>query len=203
MSQSVIKDETDLFISFVRGDEDGFNYFYDKYKEAIYIYALRLLNNDTVEAQDVVIHAFNTLYQNREDIKSPAHMRNYLYLVVRHDSFTILTRLKKKAEVEKTWHKNAASTEDNGGFDYEKVIAEMVHIVGSELSHLPDATQRIFNMCYVERKPLTEIAKELGLDYNSVYRERQAALSKLKFTLLKRGFERAVICVIALLSFLY
>ena len=194
-------DEEQALNSFKRGNRKAFEYFYDKYKSAIHVYALRIMDNVAVEAQDVVVSALNKLYEHRKEIQSPVHLRNFLYRVARNDAYTIRARLKKRGEVEKKYGENVVGEGGLAGFDHDMVIAEMFRIVNSAVSFMPDSTQMIFKLNYEEKKPLTEVARMLGRDYHSVYRERGEALKKLKTMLFNSGYDKpAIVLIMYLLS---
>lgn len=77
----------ELIIRFTGGDDQAFVSLYQRHKEAVYRYCLRMLD-DGDAAEDVVQAIFVRMYQRRERLKQPSSFRSWMFAVARNECFS-------------------------------------------------------------------------------------------------------------------
>src|SRR5438105_1775233 len=90
-----VSQEVSQFLSFKKGEEKGFAYFFNLYYPRICFFAIRLLD-ERVEAEDITEEAFIKLWGRREQFESPEAIKNFLYLVARNACFDFLRQDKRQ-----------------------------------------------------------------------------------------------------------
>src|SRR6266700_6955093 len=88
------------FIAFAKGDEKAFDYIFKCYYNQIYLSVYYFLK-DEMEAEDVTIHTFYTLWEEHKEIERPEHILNWLYIVSRRNCITAFRKQKRKKVIYK------------------------------------------------------------------------------------------------------
>ena len=190
--------ENELFERLRTGDSTALEFFYYLYSNNIYGFAFQLLDNE-FDAQDITSTAFALLWKNHESLKSPQHVKNFLYSTVKHRSLNILRDWKLAAG----HFKDLGSKGDISSYqaDLKILRSEAVAAIYRDISRLPSKRmQDIFVMRFIEDREPEEIARALNVNVKIVYNDTEYARKKMQAWLLDRGLNLSYLLLILSLS---
>ena len=171
----------ELFASFKKGNQKAFVSIYEHYRDFIYIACYYLLK-DREEAEDITLKAFTTLWKERNELKEPRHVRNYLYRISRNACLDLLKRNERRFYVYRQYQQRTlgATGTDEQLQEKERVHAEMLTRIFQTLSQLPERMRDIFILRYYGGKTVEEVAEIVGVEKRTVYNQTQNALKQLR-----------------------
>src|SRR6185436_5676399 len=82
-------------LSFQRGEEKGFTWFFNELYGSLHYYAFRLLN-DKPSAEDAVENSFIKIWERRSGFHHPNVIKAWLYTTVHNDCLNKLQAFKAK-----------------------------------------------------------------------------------------------------------
>jgi RNA polymerase sigma-70 factor, ECF subfamily len=88
-----MKTDEDLARAFAAGDNLAYAALYSRYKQPVYVFALRMLR-DPDKARDVFQSAFLKTFECRTDLARVIRFRSWIFTVVRNQCLNELRRLK-------------------------------------------------------------------------------------------------------------
>ncbi len=94
-----MKSDYNLVEEFRNGSEYSFVILYDRYKNSLYHFCLRLLQ-DEEKAKDVFQDVFISVYQNIGNLKNCDMFKSWLYSIARNKCFTQIKRDKRFSGIE-------------------------------------------------------------------------------------------------------
>jgi RNA polymerase sigma-70 factor (family 1) len=169
--------EQEHFLSFQKGEEQGFNYFFHSYYKSLVHFAQTFLKQ-TEAAEDVVEDGFVKLWQKRESIQSASAIKPYLYKTVRNACIDILRKqVHRDAYVV---HINKSPKEYVPDTTHNIITAEAMHQVYIAVQNLPAKYRQVFQMLYVEGKEIKDIAIELNLPLSTLKSQKTRTLELIK-----------------------
>jgi RNA polymerase sigma-70 factor (family 1) len=177
MHDATTKEEQKRFASFQRGEELGFEFFFNEFYAALSFFAYKILN-DQAAAEDVVSDCYVKLWERREIFDKPGSIKSYLYSAVKNASIDVLRRNKRMQKHLREF--SVLSPQFEQSVFHNLIQAEVLRIVASERARLPTKTKRVFEMFYFENKSYQEIAEELGISINTVKNQKIRALKILR-----------------------
>lgn len=198
----------------MNGDNDGYNYLYEKTWKNKYYVALKYMKNDE-DAADVLQDAYMRAFQNLSMLNDPAKFEGWLGMIVAN---TAKNKLRAKNPV-----LFSEMDQDNGEGDivefqdllveeradfnpeerYSKV--ETAELVNELLGSLPEDQKICMIMFYLEGQSLEEIATALECSKNTVASRLNYGRKKIKAKgeeLEKRGYKLYGVSPIVLLVLL-
>lgn len=177
--------DTDWFALFIAGNETAFNRIYKEYKAAIYCFSRKKLHNHT-DAQDVTAGTFCSLWDARESMQSPPHIKHFLFLVARNAAIDLLRSRQVKTAFKLVNNSEAEMKTEN---NLERIIAaEMMEEIFTEVRTLTSRRREIFLLIYRHQRTPTEVAAITGLLLPTVYSHLRNACHSLRSRLLEKGF---------------
>jgi RNA polymerase sigma-70 factor (family 1) len=175
--KSIHHNVEDHFLSFQKGEERGFNYFFHLYYKPLVHFALTVVNNFQT-AEDVVEDSLVNLWRKREGVQSASAIKPYLYTSVRNGCINILRKqVNQKAYESYVTKLPKPFAEDVTG---SIITSESMHQVYLAVQNLPSKYRQIFNMLYVEGKEVKDIARELNLPLSTVKSQKGRTLELLR-----------------------
>jgi RNA polymerase sigma-70 factor (family 1) len=146
-------------------DQEAFRELYEKYRDPIYGYTLKLCGLPDV-ASDAVQEVFLKIWLKCEQLNPALSLRAYLFTSTRNYVFDYL----KKAVHDKNFREHFLQlyTEDTGAMDDILYTRQLEVIKMNAISQLPAQRQRIFRMSKVQGLSNQEIADNLGISVNTV-----------------------------------
>lgn len=164
----------DMTEAFQRGEEKGFNFYYNTYYPALLYYAYRMLN-DKDEAKDQVDIAYIKIWERRESFNYHKVIKSWLYTTVRNQCLNLLQNDLRK----KDFLKNI-EIDNEQDHVHNMILAERANEVATYLDCLPKACREIITMYYYEGKNTSEIASELDLSPSTVKNQKVRGLELIR-----------------------
>jgi RNA polymerase sigma-70 factor (ECF subfamily) len=167
----------DAFAALQGGDERGLAFYFNQFYSRLFYFSHSITGSDAA-SEDIVSDCFIKLWDNRRSLKQESHVKHFLYLIARNSSINYLREQKKERQKENIL---IQLTPLNEKHVLEKLIeAETYKELYQIYARLPKKCRTIFEMFYIERKPIKEIAKELSVSVNTVKSQKQRALQLLR-----------------------
>lgn len=168
--------EADYFYRMQGGDEKAFEYFFKKYTDALYAYALGFLKEKTA-AEDVVQDVFVSFWKNRERMTFGGSVYGYLQRLVKN----LCVNIRIHEEVERKYREEILHTEEEGeDWRDAEELQRMRQRLFDALDKLPGRCREIFMLSCVEGMKYKEIAKSLGLSENTIKTQVRLGYQKLR-----------------------
>lgn len=171
------KTEEKKFVSFQKGEEKGFAFFFNEYYACLSFFAFKILN-DEAEAQDVVSDSFVKLWERREAIDKPGSLKSYLYTTVKNACVDLLRSKERKRKNEceilqlsDKWEQTVL---------HKMIEAEVLRHLVAARAKLPVKTKRVFEMFYIENKSYQQIAEELDISIHTAKNQKIRAIKILR-----------------------
>ncbi len=173
----VTKTEEKKFVSFWKGEERGFDFFFNEYYACLSFFAFKILRDDA-EAQDVVSDSFVKLWERREMIVKTGSIKSYLYTTVKNACVDILRRRERSLKLENEI--SALSNEWEQTVLQKLIEAEVLRHLVAARAKLPTKAKRVFEMFYFENKSYQQIADELSISIHTVKNQKIRAVKQLR-----------------------
>ncbi len=155
---------------------------YEKQKEKVYNFALRMLN-DEEKAADVVQNVFLKLFENLNLIRNEEKIPVWLFVTARNEIFAAYRERRKEFEnLESGEIENINSRSDSNPFD-EAEIKELREIIFRELENFSETNREVFLLREYGGLSYKEIAEVTGTEVSSVksrlFKTRKRLISKI------------------------
>lgn len=171
------KKEEKSFVSFQKGEEKAFAFFFNEYYACLSFFAFKILKDDAA-AQDVVSDSFVKLWERREKIDKPESIRSYLYTTVKNACIDLL---RSKNKVRRYEEETLAGPHEWEQTILNKLIeAEVLRHLVAARAKLPDKTKRVFEMFYFENKSYQQIAEEMNISIHTAKNQKIRAIKILR-----------------------
>ncbi|WP_256009027.1 RNA polymerase sigma factor [Desertivirga xinjiangensis] len=165
-----------------QGDHAAFSEVYDRYWQALYLHALKMLR-DPDDAMDVVQDVFTTIWKKCEETLLNTSVKAYLYTSVRNQTIKMINRGKLRDKfilaMAESMSEGIEYVDDQINFN------ELSALIENEIQLLPPKMRTIFVMSRTEGLSHKEIAEALDISENTVKTTIHRGLNILrsKFTL--------------------
>lgn len=149
----------------IEQDEHAFRVLYEKYRDHIYGYTMKLCGLPEV-ASDAVQEVFMKIWVKKDTLNPELSVRSYLYTTTRNYVFDYL----RKAVHDQKFREYFLQmyTEDTGVMDDILYTRQLEVIKMNAIAQLPAQRQLIFRMSKVQGCSNQEIADQLGISVNTV-----------------------------------
>lgn len=172
--------DADLLALCKCGDDEAFRTIYDRYWEALYRHAYRMLKNDE-EARDVTQDTFIRLWDRIGDLELESSLKAYLYTTVRN---RVLNIFEKEQNQAKFMSSLADFLEHSEAITDHRIRERMLQDkIDKEVSMLPPKMQNIFRMSRTHHLSHQEIAEALNLSDKTVKKQVSNAIKILRLKL--------------------
>ncbi|MCO5286563.1 MAG: sigma-70 family RNA polymerase sigma factor [Chitinophagaceae bacterium] len=181
MDNSHQKKEHKYWQSFLAGDRESFSWLYETYVDEIYSYGLRFVS-DTGLIEDTIQDLYIRIWNNRNGLKIPPSVRNYLFTAFRNLLFRKLSRLSHVSTNE--------VKDDNHLFNWElpiedeKVRDEEQNSRFKQLQKLIDVLtphqREVLFLKYYYDLSYDEIADVMGLTVKAIYKVAGRAMKSMR-----------------------
>lgn len=204
MKQQASDMDLHLFDLLRKGDFKALVKLQDIFGNAIYLFAYNILGNQA-EAEDVTAQSFITLWRDKENMESPRHVKDWLYLVTRNACIDILRQRKRSKNMQNvvSEHFVADYFSDPGAPDLQMLKAEIIAEVAKEVEKLPtERMKQIFVLRFIQQKKPAQVAELMKIATKIVYDDSQKAKQFIKIALLRKGLDTIFVALIASLLYL-
>jgi RNA polymerase sigma-70 factor (family 1) len=169
--------EDAIMLAFREGDKDAFRDVYDRMVRPLTYFVENIIFSPT-DAEDIVASAFTKLYHARSGMRSIEHVKRWLYVIVRNESIDYLRLRSRQRES----HGEVAylGAESENHHETERVKSAVFQSILSEIEKLPRQRKAILRLYFFEQKSTAEIAKQLGLNSQTVLNHKSKALESLR-----------------------
>ncbi|MGN6194711.1 MAG: RNA polymerase sigma factor [Ginsengibacter sp.] len=172
------KSYNDYTLSFQRGEEEGFDFFFRILFQQLCFFANRKLNN-MEEAEDIVSAAFIKIWNKHSQFNDAGGIRSYLYQIVQNDCIKFYEKTSKVISMQKEIN-YLITTNGNNNIEEDIIRAEFYGELYTAIKTLPPECRKIFTMLYIEGKTVRETADELGLALSTIKTQKARGLVTLR-----------------------
>jgi RNA polymerase sigma-70 factor (family 1) len=169
--------EDAIMFAFREGDKDAFREVYDRMVRPLTYFVENIIFSP-VDAEDIVASAFTKLYHARSGMRSIEHVKRWLYVIVRNESIDYLRLRSRQRESHSEVAYLGAESEDQ--LETERVKSAVFQDILNEIEKLPRQRKAILRLYFFEQKSTSEIAKQLGLNSQTVLNHKSKALDSLR-----------------------
>ncbi|GAB2678116.1 RNA polymerase sigma-70 factor [Flavihumibacter cheonanensis] len=167
----------DHWISFQKGEERGFTFFFKAYYPSFCQFANHLIN-EPAESESLVSEAFLAVFKHRAKLGSPAELKRYCYKAIRNSCLQWLKEKQKRENLHQEWSYTSESTEDH--VLNAMIRSELFESLHQLIESLPPQCSKILSKLYIEGQSVKEIAEELNLSVSTVKNQKKIGLDYLK-----------------------
>jgi RNA polymerase sigma-70 factor (ECF subfamily) len=167
------------------GSRESFAILHKRYHPKLYQYILTFLNNDGVEAEEVLQETFINIWKKRETLFAVQHFEAYIRRSVKN---RILNRLKHQ-EFQQRLSKSIEQRSNKNIHEVEEVLQynEYFKIAQEAISKLPSKRKLIFLMSTEEGMSLDDIAISMNVSKSRVKQQLYNAIAYIKLYLKKHA----------------
>ena len=157
------------------GDRKVYQQIFDTFYHSLCLFTHRFIDDLSV-CEDCVQEAFISLWDNREEMASAAHVKSFLYQVSRNNALNHLKHERVKSEY---MAKGVQELESQVCFINYVIEEEVERILVKTEQELAPKCREIFKLA-MQGKDNEEIARLLGVSENTVKTQKKIAYKKLK-----------------------
>jgi RNA polymerase sigma-70 factor (family 1) len=169
--------DEEAFGALQQDNEEGLDFFFNRYYTALGFYANSIVAHKEI-AKEIAAEAFVKLWTKKETIEEWRKVKFLLYKIVYNASIDFL-REKERAKKHVASLHVISNTSERSYLD-TITEAETYHHLYLLLQCLPPRARQIFKLFYFQKKPIKEIALELGISVNTVKTQKLRAIQFLK-----------------------
>lgn len=174
-------DERELIAKIAKKDQNAFQTFFYIYKNRLYYYFYKLLENQE-DAEELTMETFFRIYRNAGTFRGESKVSSWVFGIARR---VYLEHLKEKNKSIKTLeiYEGDAVSEDSP-------INENVELVRKAIEKLAPYEREVLFLAYYEELPYEDIAKVLDIPVGTVKSRVFNAKAKLKKIIEEMSHER-------------
>lgn len=166
----------------VAGDRKVYQQVFDTFYDSLCVFTHRFVE-DISACEDCVQEAFIALWNNREGIETPAHLKSFLYQVCRNNALNYLKHERVKNEY---YAQGIQELESQVCFINYVIEEEVERILAVTEQELAPRCREIFKLA-MQGMDNEEIAQLLGIAENTVKTQKKIAYKRLKQNIAEIG----------------
>ena len=149
-----------------KGDKGAYEQLFVRYYPTLLRFIHGMLKDNHM-AEDIAQNIFMKLWIHREKLDSTQSLKNYLFVLAKHEIFNIF-KAKRTTMLSLLPQLNDRDIEDRGySIEEQYNYAELNELLIQNISKMPPQRQLIFRMSRCEHLSNREIAERLGLSVRS------------------------------------
>ncbi|MBW4551395.1 MAG: sigma-70 family RNA polymerase sigma factor [Aphanocapsa sp. GSE-SYN-MK-11-07L] len=160
------------------GDLAALKVLYNRYGEAIYRLALRILSN-VHEAEDLTQEVFLTFWRTETYDSARGSVLVFLLTMTRSRAINRLNQVRSQQKLLQRWQHNRPSHAPNVPMENAS-LSELSHRVLEALQVLPDSQRQVLEMAYYDGLSQSEITQQLNIPLGTVKTRSRQGLLKLR-----------------------
>jgi len=175
-----LRDASNPFLSFSRGETEGYKYFYSLH----WIYLLSYIGSIVKRAdmaEDICQECFVILWLRRQQIRDESHLRNFLLKVARNLSLHHLTTQENTQAAEVGW--SHAHQDPVAGENPEKTKTEQIEKLVEEIEQLPLQRKMTILYKYFRGWSVKKIAEFFGVAAQTTRNNENKGKEQLRKTM--------------------
>jgi RNA polymerase sigma-70 factor (ECF subfamily) len=174
-------DERELIAKIAKKDQNAFQTFFYIYKNRLYYYFYKLLENQE-DAEELTMETFFRIYRNAGTFRGESKVSSWVFGIARR---VCLEHLKEKNKSIKTLELYEGDAVSEGS-----PINEDVELVRKAIEKLAPYEREVLFLAYYEELPYEDIAKVLDIPVGTVKSRVFNAKAKLKRIIEEMSHER-------------
>jgi RNA polymerase sigma-70 factor, ECF subfamily len=176
----VMPEPTDVeaFSALRAGDASALGLFYERYGEAIYRFALRMLGQ-VQEAEDLTQEIFLTFWQRKEFDPNRGSVLVFLMMLTRSRAINRLRQRSIQHRFQHRLERNVSSHASSTPLD-SAALKEVSQRVRNALQNIPESQRQTLEMAYFDGLSQSEITERLGIPLGTVKTRSRQGLLKLR-----------------------
>jgi RNA polymerase sigma factor (sigma-70 family) len=182
----------------IKGDQEAFQKFVEKYQKRIFSYLYRFLYQNKETAEDITQTVFLKVYQNLNNIDQTKAIKSWIYRIAHNEAANYLRSVSRKKESmlnDEQWSNLSTQKEEE-----EDISEQYGEIIQTALKKIKPKYREVIVLYYFEEKSYDEISIILNSSTSSVGTLIRRAKQQLKKILEKISPELAAIFIV-LMSF--
>lgn len=163
-----------------QGDQLAFTELYNRFKGELYVYAVKLTNDEDL-AGDLVQEVLISLWDRREVIVFKSTVVAYLFTALRYKFFDWVDKQKVRTDYAAAFQ----SFIDEGEWVTDNQVAEkeLMEFIEQQILQLPEKMRAVFLLSYKENLSYKEISERLNITEKTAHNQANNALKLLKLKL--------------------
>ena len=198
MTQKAQIDQS-IFEEYLQGDEMAFARIYHILKGEIYMFSVKITKSKE-DAEDITLRVFAKLWEHKERIESPLHLRRWAFFTARN---LCINTLRDKQFPYQLTDEIMFDTQDQStgkdALEHEQIWTAVMEELWKIVSTLPPMRRKVMLMRFRENKSMEEIACLLGLRIQTVYNHMARAKEQMRKRLCKAHFKENEALVLLLI----
>lgn len=170
--------EPEIIDGLKKNDRRICQYLFDTYYAQVVYFTAKIIE-DREEAEDIVIRAFNTFWNIRENFNTVLNIKAFLYITAKNNSLNYLKYRQRQRENIRDLSLLSA-TEQTSEAERRIIQSDFMKYVYHEVQKLPDKCRQIFMMTWFDGLKANEIAEQLRISISTVTTQRARAIKHLK-----------------------
>lgn len=170
--------DTKVFQALKSGDLSALGAIYDRYGEAVYRLALRIVGNVT-EAEDLTQEVFLTFWHSSTYDPNRGSMLVFLMTLTRSRAINRLHQSRSQQQLLQRFGRNLPSDSSNPLMD-KASLSEISLRVSEALQRLPENQRQVLEMAYYDGMSQSEITRQLNIPLGTVKTRARQGLLKLR-----------------------
>ncbi|SRR5260221_799292 len=188
MTKKALIDQS-LFEAYLQGDEMAFARIYHILKGEIYMFTVKITKSKE-DAEDITLRVFAKLWEYKERIESPLHLRRWAFFTARNLCInTLRDRQFPYQLTDEIMYDTLDPSSDKNALDHEQIWTSVMEELWKIVSTLPPMRRKVLLMRFRENKSMEEIAGLLGLRIQTVYNHMARAKEQMRKLLYEGPFK--------------
>lgn len=167
--------------SFQRGDQQAFNFIFDRYYRSLCYFASRFIPEKPV-AEDITQESFVRLWEKHDAFSGLPSIKAFLYIITRNACLNFIKHWNHEKKNEQHWGVMWDETEESilAILTRSEVLKEIFNAVEA----LPPECRKVIQLCFIEGLENQEIARQLHLSVHTIKNQKARGLYLLRKRLL-------------------
>lgn len=170
--------DIEVFQALQSGNLSALGVLYDRYGEAVYRLAWRILGN-AAEAEDLTQEVFLTLWRSCTYDPKRGSTIVFLMILTRSRAINRLRQVRSQQQLLQRWERSIPTQSSNPLIDRVS-LGEISHRIGEALQELPPNQRRVLEMAYYDGLSQSEITQQLNIPLGTVKTRTRQGLLKLR-----------------------
>lgn len=175
--------EKEFFQRMCNGDDEAFEYFFNKYYKRLLAYCIEILK-DSLSAEEIVEDIYAHIWENRHRIHLEGTPAAYLFRTAYNQCLNHIKHQKVVDKYYSFFKRQLAFAEvesANNSFPLSTLIdKEISERLNQSMERLPNQCRLIFRMSRLEGKKNQEIADDLNISINTVKTQLMRAMNRIR-----------------------
>lgn len=170
--------DTEVYTALQSGLQQANGVIYDRYGDAVYRLALRMLGNQT-EAEDLTQEVFLAFWKSASYDPNRGSMVVFLMTITRSRAINRLNQKRSQQQLTERFKQNTPEHYVNNTME-KATFNEIQQRVAEALKELPDSQRQILEMAYYDGLSQSQITQQLNIPLGTVKTRSRQGLLKLR-----------------------